>query len=617
VGNWNTSDFSDEDMDQDVQQDIAAAAAQSVGIDMGNYDFGGYDPSGTDFTGVSNKSAASAIANSFMADPNAAARTAMAIRQSYPVYSGSMRPALDAFINRYTTTRGPLTRDAYNRAYDITRTNLGGINTLGYDTAKALQRIGIGSGQVKSANPTAGRLTGTVFKDGVISKDGVMQGVPSDVYYGAEDLDNKYEGLPRYSDKGYLGPDSVPYSSPEERALNRAYDQYMNPYNELGKQGYNPDVTNLGAGEVRPGLQSGIFSDMSGTPTRLGPVATYDRNYSGMDNLAMTAFGGMGHLARALTNKVTGIEGQPLPAAALAPTPEMVAQGQTSGGFFRSLSQIPGQIKQGIESLVAPNVPAPTPTQIGSVTPSQYETRADIIGRLGTVGAPALGSVFEVDGRSFLAGKNGPIELSGVSLSNFRSENPAEATIDKGQGQILGVQDYFQNQFAAPANQFETLNDKMNLGLSDSRLGSPSGIENTGLFGENPKAAGFRDLGGMIKSVVDGENLPDNQNMYGPGMPDQTPLTPDELNDILAPSGMELGRGPATANQLAFDTTGMTRYGNSYVGNNYGIMDKAANSIPGLADTLRSMGIDIATPPTAKIYSSPTSSNAFSRLIGR
>jgi len=29
------------------------------------------------------------------------------------------------------------------------------------------------------------------------------------------------------------------------------------------------------------------------------------------------------------------------------------------------------------------------------------------------------------------------------------------------------------------------------------------------------------------------------------------------------------------------------------------------------------MGIDIATPPTAKIYSSPTTSNAFSRLIGR
>jgi hypothetical protein len=207
--------------------------------------------------------------------------------------------------------------------------------------------------------------------------------------------------------------------------------------------------------------------------------------------------------------------------------------------------------------LITPNVPAPNPTQIGSVTPSQYETRAEIIARTsqhpltGEKTAPALGSVFEVDGRSFIAGKNGPIELSGVSLPNFRSENPAEATIDKGQGQILSVQDYFQNQLAAPANQFETLTDKMNLGLSDSRLGTPSGIQNTGLLGENPKAAGFRDLGGMIKSVIDGENLPDNQNMYGPGMPDQTPLTPDELNDILAPSGMELGRGPSTANQYA------------------------------------------------------------------
>jgi hypothetical protein len=73
-----------------------------------------------------------------------------------------------------------------------------------------------------------------------------------------------------------------------------------------------------------------------------------------MDNAVMMGFGTMGALARALTNKVTGIEGQPLPAAALAPTPEMIAKGQTYGGFSRSFSQIPGQIKQGIESLIAP-----------------------------------------------------------------------------------------------------------------------------------------------------------------------------------------------------------------------------------------------------------------------
>jgi hypothetical protein len=93
-----------------------------------------------------------------------------------------------------------------------------------------------------------------------------------------------------------------------------------------------------------------------------------------MDNAVMMGFGTMGALARALTNKVTGIEGQPLPAAALAPTPEMIAQGQTYGGMARSFGQIPGQIKQGIESLIAPKAQEIVPddvdqTQFGSPFP--------------------------------------------------------------------------------------------------------------------------------------------------------------------------------------------------------------------------------------------------------
>lgn len=82
--------------------------------------------------------------------------------------------------------------------------------------------------------------------------------------------------------------------------------------------------------------------------------------------------------------------------------------------------------------------------------------------------------------------------------------------------------------------------------IQNSTTQTASGGQLAGLFGENPKAAGFRDLEGMIKSVVDGENLPDDQNMYGPGMPNQTPLTPDELNNLLEPYGMKLGRGPSS-----------------------------------------------------------------------
>ena len=78
-----------------------------------------------------------------------------------------------------------------------------------------------------------------------------------------------------------------------------------------------------------------------------------------------------------------------------------------------------------------------------------------------------------------------------------------------------------------------------------------AGEQLAGLFGDDPRAAGFRSLQDNIQSIINNEPLPDNQNMYGPGMPSQTPLTPDELNNILEPYGMELGRGSSTANQYA------------------------------------------------------------------
>jgi hypothetical protein len=579
VGNWNTSDLSDEDMDQDVQQNIAAAAAQSVGIDMGNYDFGdNFNPSdySSDILGIT---------NSFMADPNAAARTAMAIRQSYPVYSGNMRPALNSFINRYTTTRGPLTRDAYNRAYDITRTNLGGINTLGYDTAKALQRVGIGSGQVKSANPTAGRLTGTVFKDGVISKNGVMQGVASDVYYGAEDLDNKYEGLPRYSDKGYLGPDGVSYSSPEERALSRAYDQYMNPYNKPGELGYNPDVKNIGAGEVRPGLQSGIFSDMSGTPTQLGPVATYDRNYSGMDNLAMTAFGGMGHLARALTNKVTGIEGQPLPAAALAPTPEMIAQGQTSGGMARSFSQIPGQIKQGIESLIAPNVPAPNPVQTAPLDLSGFEQRFGstnpLSGETSVTSAPS--SI--VDGLNGFQTEKVPGGRRSVNTIGDMTEAEAEAIKNR-----RGAYNFYSDPEVEVEYPSATTGEQLAGSLFDSLFRDPN---------ISPEAREILKEKGM---TID--------DLFAPKTPTPEPEKPNIMDLIQGVIQTSALGGPATANRLAqVDYSNLTNVG----GNLYQARPKTSR----LDSILESLGMK-ASPsgPSAQIYSGAKKPQSLFDYIG-
>lgn len=249
-----------------------------------------------------------------------------------------------SFIDKF----GPksLDRATFQQLRGITPQNPGGRNTLAARIARGLGNFGIGSGQVKT-NPNAGRLTGTVFKDGVITKDGKNQGVAADVYYGdRKDTTNEYAGRPRYTDKGYLGAGGVPYANPTDRAINRQYDQFMNPYNVPGKVGYNPDVTRTPdeLGQVRPGLRSTAFTDRSGTPTRLGPVATYDRDFSGADNIAMTlAPGGIGFLARALANPVSGIRDQALPAAALAPTEEMLARGETSGGVMRSIGEAMGQ----------------------------------------------------------------------------------------------------------------------------------------------------------------------------------------------------------------------------------------------------------------------------------
>ena len=334
-------DYSDEDFDQDQQQDIAAAAAQAAGINMDSYDFGGFDSGGSDYSGVTNKAAATGILNSYFNDPT---KTGMAIRQSFPNFR-SPQSGLNQFANLYTSRRGPMSRSDFNSLYDITRSNPGGINTLGYDTAKTLQRYGIGSGQVKT-NPNAGRLTGTVFGkknargETILSSGGKSMGIDADKYYGGgSGSDVGRPDLETYQDK-------YGYADPGQRALNRSYDLYANPRNSLGLPGYNRDAK-LKAGEqgqVRQGLRSTAFTDMSGTPTALGPVATYDRDFSGRDNIAMTlAPGGIGFLARALANPVSGISGQELPSAALAPTEEMLARGETSGGMMRSFGEALGQ----------------------------------------------------------------------------------------------------------------------------------------------------------------------------------------------------------------------------------------------------------------------------------
>ena len=590
----------DENYSQDLQQDIAAAAAQAAGINMDSYDFGGFDPGGSDSFGLTNKAAATGILNSYFDDPT---KTGMAIRQSVPNFR-TPRSGLNQFLNLYTSRRGPMSRSDFNSIYDITKDNPYGIEALGYDLAKTLQRYGIGSGQVRT-NPNAGMLTGTVFKDGVITKDGKNQGVAADVYYGdRKDTENKYAGRPRYTDKGYLGAGGVPYANPRERALNHYYDLYLNPRNTPGEPGFNPDVDNASLrGQVRPGLQSGVFGRKDGTPTVLGPIATYDRNYSGTDNIAMGVTGGMGMISRILGNKVTGIADQPLPLDAMAPTPEMTARGETYSGLGRSFAQIPGQAVQGvkdagtalrnvIDDFTTPNVPGVSTSSLDFMPRGASPDLAGFEQRFGGTNplSADIGSIINVDDRNFIVTKNGPVELKGTAEQEVRSPNPAEATIDQGQTKILGLEDYFQSQLAPPANEFYTLSDMMNTRLSDVSPDTFSGIQNVGIdtIGEalgrgsvelSPSVQDFLDEHGMsvrdlmdkdFSKVPDGARLPSGQIMgpeFRPNQPSSEPAAPPDIMQMIrdATAARELG-SPSTANQLAGGTLEYVLPGKGYKG---------------------------------------------------
>ncbi len=187
----------------------------------------------------------------------------------------------------------------------------------------------------------------------------------------------------------------------------------------------------------------------------------------------------------------------------------------TGGSSFApSTSQLmsyrPDPTRQGIASLPYADVQMPTTTR-----------------------RPQIGSVINVDNRSFLVTEKGPVELKGTAEQDFVTDFTGLRS-----GAML------QN----PVIDRERLNNpnfKGNVPLQgipggvDLRTGMPNlspQPRNIGLFSEDPRAAGFRDLGNNIQSIINNEPLPDNQNMYGPGMQDFGPLTPDQLENYQDPS---------------------------------------------------------------------------------
>ena len=499
MGNWNqgSSGLSDEDMDQSLQQDIAAANFAASGGDLGNYTFGGN------------------------------------------------------FIN-----------DADNPGYTGTSTNMN-------QAVADMQGLFNSQRGITASNPYG--------KEGFFSR--VLGIDPSKIdYSGNMDLNTR------------MGIASNQFS------------KYMNPQNVKGQIGYNPAYDTAEKGKLRAGVQDENYQ------TVYGPVMEQARKQGTGEMLArgaMGLFGGpIGMALAQLGTKEYGLPGvtgfdsfdpnNPNPGGGIL--------GQFLGGLN------PTQAKEALVGAFAPVAPAPTPMQIGSVTPSQYETRADIIAR--TSQHPLTGETSIVDG-----------------LNGFQTETLPDGSVRSVQttgGMTKAEADEIKNNFEstknlsaeeAAARAMERLENSSYNFYTDPQAGGtyPSamaGEQLAGLFGENPKAAGFRDVGEMIKSVIDGENLPDNQNMYGPGMPDQTPLTPDELNDILAPFGMELGRGPATPNQYA-----QVDYSNlSNVGGN---MYQAGQQKSAFDSFLETFGMkEAGRRPSGQIYSPAGKNKSFFDYLG-
>ena len=124
--------------------------------------------------------------------------------------------------------------------------------------------------------------------------------------------------------------------------------------------------------------------------------------------------------------------------------------------------------------------------------------------------APEIGSVFEVDGRSFLATVGGPVELKGTPEQEVRTERPLAE-----EGRLRDPNEFFGNvtgQLAAPLSSYTT-----EYGLSDQgqRLSRqsfvPDGIQNISMvpagefFSQNPEALAAIDSDAVRSSVMNPE----------------------------------------------------------------------------------------------------------------
>ena len=184
-----------------------------------------------------------------------------------------------------------------------------------------------------------------------------------------------------------IPPDFLDYtqmSLQNRKAIaNNQFSKFANPQNMKGLPGYNPNFDTAPPGQVRSGVQK------AGYMTAFGPVMEQAREQSIGEMLARGAMGLFGGLPGTALGQIGTTEyGLPgLPGFDSFDPNNPNAGGGILGAMLGGLnpSQAADKAAQAVDSLRARFSPTLAPTTnagIGSLTPANYETRADIRNRL-------------------------------------------------------------------------------------------------------------------------------------------------------------------------------------------------------------------------------------------
>ena len=358
-----------------------------------------------------------------------------------------------------------------------------------------------------------------------------MRGITATNPFGRDNIFSKYLGI---------DPKNIDYSdnislSNRISIANNQFSKFVNPQNRRGMPGYNPAYATAEEGKLRAGVQD------EGYMTAYGPVMEQARQQSTGEMIArgLASLTPIGPFVSMMGTKEYGLPGQPGFESFDPNNPR--AGGGIASAMLGGLN--PTQAKDALVGAFAPVAPAPTPTSIGTTTSPMDSWSAGRDAAKKQAFTDAVSSVMNQAQTSpsiaNMSLEDKKIAINELAEINYQPYLDAMPDIDYVPGQRISTVSTTGGIDAATAKKADEIFGPSSLSYdfyTDPQAGGtyPSamaGEQLAGIFGENPKAAGFRGLGESIKSIINKENLPDNQNMYGPGTPN--------LNEILNAYGMK------------------------------------------------------------------------------